>query len=81
MRKKHKLTREEKELCEPLLQELKGYEKAKIPIYVGGEKKHALDAAYCCMVREKGNYMGDYILDAEGRLTELHFDKVRIEEQ
>ena len=29
-----------------------------------------------CVVRERGNYMGDYITDSAGKVVELRFDKI-----
>ena len=41
-----------------------------------GEPYDASQIARLCVEEEEASYMGDYIFNAAGKLTELRFDKV-----
>lgn len=76
MRKRHRLTKEEEEICIPFLNELREYQKAGVPVTLGGRKVPLELIAGTCVIWERGRYMGDYIADENGKLIELRFDRV-----
>ncbi|MGN0298747.1 MAG: hypothetical protein ACI4C1_06145 [Lachnospiraceae bacterium] len=69
------LTREEKRLCEPFIRELKQYEAQGVAVTLQGKVYAPEEVAATCLILERGQYMGDYIVE-DGRLVELRFDRV-----
>ncbi len=61
-----------------LFAELSEFERYGIHMRMDGEIASPLQIATAHMVKEKVTYMRDYILDEEGRVEELCFDKVEI---
>ncbi|MDY5541370.1 MAG: hypothetical protein SPF60_08150 [Lachnospiraceae bacterium] len=60
-----------------LLNALIAYENAGIALTLGGRPASPYELARLCVIREKSCYMGDYIQDDDGNLTEIRFDKIR----
>ncbi|MCD2493177.1 hypothetical protein LQE92_11165 [Lacrimispora sp. NSJ-141] len=74
--KKKKLTKEERKRYDSLLKQMKRYEKRGVEITLSGEELPLEDIAAACAVKEHGCYMGDYIWDDKGVLSEIRYDKV-----
>ncbi|MCI8464358.1 MAG: hypothetical protein HFI63_00625 [Lachnospiraceae bacterium] len=74
--KKKKFTKEERIRYDALLKQMKHYEKQGVEILLSGERCSPEKAASACAVKEHGCYMGDYIWNEKGELTEIHYDKV-----
>ncbi len=74
--KKKKMTKEERVRYGSLLKQMKRYEKQGVEITLSGEELPLEEIAGACAVREHGQYMGDYIWDEEGRLSEIRYDKI-----
>ncbi len=74
--KKKKLTKEERKRYDSLLKQMKRYEKRGVEITLSGEELPLEDIAAACAVKEHGCYMGDYIWDDKGTLSEIRYDKV-----
>lgn len=47
-------------------------------LYLDGRRVSAEELARTCCVNEEAVYMPDYVLNQEGRLTQLRYDKVRL---
>ena len=74
--KKKKMTKEERKSYDSLLKQMKRYEKHGVEITLEGQALSLEEIAAACAVREHGCYMGDYIWDEEGALSEIRYDKV-----
>ena len=57
------------------LQELIQFAEAGIAVTLEGELQPLFEIADICM-REEGEYMGDFILDNQGKLVEIRYDKI-----
>lgn len=56
---------------------LKRYESKGIPVYIDGERPLEKDWEKIFQVRDDGSfYMSDYVGIEEGKLREIHFDRV-----
>lgn len=66
----------EKEYRE-LFEELSEYERYGIQMRIEGENASPMQIAAAHMVKEKCSYMRDYILDENGHVEELRFNKVK----
>ncbi len=77
MEKQVYLTQEEKELCRHLMDQLSEYNQRGVLITISGKKQPIDEIAKECVVMERGNYMGDYIVDKSGKVVELRFDKIK----
>ena len=76
MAKKKKMSKEERERYDALVMQMKQYEKQGIGLSLSGREMSAEEIAGACAVREHGMYMGDYIWTADGRLSEIRYDKI-----
>ena len=79
MAKKKKMSKEERERYDALVMQMKQYEKQGIGLSLSGREMSAEENAGACAVREHGMYMGDYIWTADGRLSEIRYDKIEEE--
>ena len=79
MAKKKKMSKEERERYDALVMQMKQYEKQGIGLSLSGREMSAEEIAGACAVREQGMYMGDYIWTADGRLSEIRYDKIKEE--
>ena len=68
--KKKKLTKEERRRYDSLLKMMKRYEKRGVEITLAGETLSLEEIAAVCAVKEHGSYMGDFVWDEEGELSE-----------
>lgn len=71
--------RQEKDMeaYEKMKGDLEAYNEQGITLKLSGRRASSARIANVCCIRECGSYMGDYVLDEEGRLVEICFDKVR----
>ena len=60
-----------------LFEELLKYERYGIPMKIDGIPASPLQIATAHMVQEDSVYMRDYILNEEGHVKELCFDKIK----
>lgn len=67
----------EKEQYQSLYTELAEYEKYGIRMKIDGKPASPMQIAAAHMVKEDSGYMRDYILDEEGHVEELLFDRVK----
>lgn len=56
---------------------LRTMERQGVGLYLNGRRSGARDIARRCRVCEKRIYMPDYVMDEEGRLTEIRYDEVK----
>ena len=70
------MTKEERKRYYSLLKQMKQYEKRGVEITLEGQALSLEEIASACVVRENGCYMGDYIWDEEGSLSEIRYDKI-----
>ena len=54
---------------------LKGY--GKVDLYIEGKISTLEEVTATCKVCESYSYMADYIVDENGYLREIHYDRVR----
>ncbi|WWR15713.1 hypothetical protein V1224_14755 [Lachnospiraceae bacterium JLR.KK008] len=47
-------------------------------LYLDGKRVSAEELAQTCCVNEESVYMPDYVVNQEGRLTQLRYDRVRL---
>ena len=66
--------RYEEYLC--FKEDLCGYRRKGVLLRLSGTESTPEAIAQTCCIRERGSYMGDYIMDGKGRLREIRFDKV-----
>lgn len=59
-----------------LMAQLTEYYRRGVKVSLGGVRMPVSRIARICAVREEGKYMGDYIMDDSGELTEIRFDRV-----
>ncbi len=59
-----------------LMAQLTEYYRRGVKVSLGGVRMPVSRIARICAVREEGKYMGDYIMDESGELTEIRFDRV-----
>lgn len=62
---------------EELIFELEVYRHKGAVICLSGQASTPTEVAKAILVNESGCYMRDYITDGEGKIKEIHFDKVR----
>lgn len=67
---------EESEAYRELKAQLTEYYRKGVKVSLGGVRMPVSKIARICAVREEGKYMGDYIIDEAGELTEVRFDRV-----
>lgn len=67
---------EDSEAYLELKAQLTEYYRRGVKISLGGVRMPVSRIARICAVREEGKYMGDYILNEAGELTEVRFDRV-----
>lgn len=65
------------ETYEKMKEELDAYNERGVMLRLSGKRASSARIANVCCIRECGSYMGDYVLDDEGRLVEICFDKVK----
>lgn len=68
---------EDEKAYRKLFEELSEYERYGIRMRIDGESASPMQIATAHMVKEKSSYMRDYILDENGHLQELCFNKVK----
>lgn len=68
---------EDEKAYRELFEELSEYERYGIRMCMDGESASPMQIATAHMVKERCSYMRDYILDENGHVEELCFDKVR----
>lgn len=61
-----------------LFSELTKYERSGVRMQIDGISASPLQIVSAHMIREESNYMRDYIMNEEGKLTELDFYEVEI---
>lgn len=59
-----------------LFSELTKYERSGVRMQIDGISASPLQIVSAHMIREESNYMRDYIMNEEGKLTELDFYEV-----
>ena len=57
---------------------LEGIAKSGADLYLEGRKVSAAELAWTYCVNEEIVYMPDYVINQDGRLTELRYDRVRL---
>lgn len=65
------------ETYEKMKEDLDAYNERGVMLRLSGRRASSARIANICCIRECGSYMGDYVLDEEGRLVEICFDKVK----
>lgn len=60
----------------PLMEELEGYEKQNIALFLNGRPSSPWAIANACNVAEAGGYMRDYTEDENGRIAQVNFEFV-----
>lgn len=58
-------------------QKLRDMAESGTRLYLDGKQSSAEEIINICFVKEEAVYMPDYILDDEGRLAELRYDKIK----
>ena len=61
-----------------MFQELTGYEKRNVELKINGAPASPMQIAAAHMVQEESGYMRDYVLDEDGQLSELCFDRIKV---
>lgn len=69
---------EETQAYQQLFDELAEFEKSGIHIMMDGEPASPMQIAAAHMVQEESGYMRDYVLDEDGQLSELCFDRIKV---
>lgn len=64
-----------------LFSELTEYERSGIKMQINGISASPLQIVSAHMIRENSNYMRDYIMDEEGKITELDFYEIGTDKQ
>ena len=59
-----------------LFSELTAYERSGVRMQIDGISASPLQIVPAHMIRENSNYMRDYIMDEEGKITELDFYEI-----
>ncbi len=59
-----------------LKEQLTAYYRQGVRVSLNGVRMPVSRIAKICAVREEGNYMGDFIVDDTGQLTEVRFDRI-----
>ena len=62
---------------EDLIMELEIYRHKGAVICLSGKRSTPFEVAKAIQVNEDGCYMRDYITDKDGKIKEIHFDKVQ----
>lgn len=62
---------------EGLLRELLSYQMRRIQLVLNGRQSTPYEITHACMAAEEGGYMRDYVGDADGRLIQISFDRIR----
>ncbi len=61
----------------PLMEQLRRYQRAGVEITLEDIRLPLEDIARICAVREKGEYMCDFITDEDDYIVRLNFDRVK----
>ncbi len=69
--------RQQKELNDMRVR-LEGIARGGADLYLEGRRVSAAELAWTYCVNEEAVYMPDYVLNQDGRLTELRYDRVRL---
>lgn len=56
--------------------DLKHYQQQGVSLYLDDQKASPDKIINACCVHEQGSYMGDYIMNEDGKLVMLRFDKI-----
>lgn len=59
-----------------LKSQLTEYYRKGVKVSLGGVRMPVSRIARICAVKDEGKYMGDFIIDESGELTEVRFDRV-----
>ena len=59
-----------------LFSELTAYERSGVRMQIDGISASPMQIVSAHMIRENSNYMRDYIMDEEGKITELDFYEI-----
>lgn len=70
------MRKQKQKVSQQLLVELESLEHMGITIWIDGVAGDAKKVAEELSLREESNYMRDYVLNDEGDLQELRFDKI-----
>ena len=62
--------------CRLLEEELAGYEKLGVSLYLEGEPSNSTAIAKACQIADGGGYMRDYTEDEKGHIARVDFDFV-----
>ena len=76
-KRKETIMQEDEKAYRDLFAELSEFERYGIHMRIDGECASPLQIAAAHMVKEKSTYMRDYILDEDGHVEELCFNKVK----
>lgn len=60
-----------------LVQELREYSNKQVQLYLEGEQSTPQRIANACLLMEEGCYMREYVSNEDGRIAEIHFEKVQ----
>ncbi|MBQ6874722.1 MAG: hypothetical protein IJN46_00625 [Lachnospiraceae bacterium] len=60
-----------------LKEQLTTYYRQGVRVSLNGVRMPVNRIAKICAVREEGNYMADYVMDDDGQLTEVRFDRIK----
>ena len=60
-----------------LKEQLTTYYRQGVRVSLNGVRMPVNRIAKICTVREEGNYMADYVMDDDGQLTEVRFDRIK----
>ena len=75
-RRQRQWEEEETEAYLELKAQLTEYYRKGVKVSLEGVRMPVSQIARICAVREEGKYMGDYIVDEDGELKEVRFDRV-----
>ncbi len=57
---------------------LEGIARSGAVLYLDGREVSAEELVRACFVNEETVYMPDYVMNQEGKLTELRYDRIRL---
>lgn len=68
----------QKNTMHDMREHLEGLAKEGTDLYLEGRKVSAAELAWAYCVNEEAVYMPDYVVNQDGRLTQLRYDRVRL---
>ena len=67
----------QKDVLDNMKERLEKIVKEGEDLYLDGRQVSAEELAWACCVNEEAVYMPDYIVNQDGKLTQLRYDRVR----